>query len=143
MCDWLKPSRSPRLMAPKVGLSAQLAQKLAGRIMEPTSWVPSATGTMPAPTTAPEPLDDPPGVRLRSKGLFVGPGSGSPMGVVTVLPSTTAPALRSARMTALSLLGKLPWNRGLPIWVGMSLVSIRSLTPSGMPSISDSGRPAL
>ena len=49
-------------------------QKLAGRNTEPTTWLPIATGTMPSATAAAEPLDEPPGVRLRSYGLQVGPG---------------------------------------------------------------------
>ncbi|CFN82382.1 Uncharacterised protein [Bordetella pertussis] len=89
-------------------MSTQLALKLAGRSMEPTSCEPTATGTMLAPTTAPEPLDEPPGVRSGSNALVVGPGSRNPSAVVTVLPSTIAPASRRARTTALSRLGKLP-----------------------------------
>ncbi|MNT47177.1 hypothetical protein D3C72_1838700 [compost metagenome] len=130
------------MMPPKVGLSAQLALKLAGRSTDPTSCEPMATGTMPAPTAAPEPLDEPPGVRCGSNALVVGPGSRKPRAVVTVLPRMIAPASRNALTRALSRLGKLPAYAGLPIWVGMSLVSIRSLMPTGMPSICDSGLPA-
>src|SRR5690606_37548579 len=95
-CDWLKPNRSPLLMAPYVGFSAQLAQKLAGLRTEPISCVPIATGTMPAPTAAPEPLEEPPGVRFSSNGFVVGPGSRKPNAVVTVLPRIMAPASHSA-----------------------------------------------
>src|SRR3546814_2813634 len=51
VCPWLIPSRSPRFRAPNVGLSAQLPLKLAGRRIDPTNCVPTATGTMLAPTT--------------------------------------------------------------------------------------------
>ena len=52
-----------RLMAPKVGLRAKAPQKLAGRMVEPRAWVPSAAGSIAPPTTAAVPDDDPPGVR--------------------------------------------------------------------------------
>ncbi len=93
---WLRPWRSPRCRAPSVGLIAVLAQNPAGRITEPTTWLPMAAGTMPAPTAAADPDDDPPGVRAGSNGLVVGPGWEKPSSVVTVLPRMTAPARRSA-----------------------------------------------
>ena len=60
--------------------------------MEPCVCVPSAAGTMPHATAAAEPLDDPPGVRVVSNGLRVGPERPIANSVVTVLPTTTAPA---------------------------------------------------
>ena len=61
---WLKWSYEPlRLIAPTLGLKPTAPQKLDGRRIEPTTWVPSPAGTMPAPTAAAEPLDEPPGVR--------------------------------------------------------------------------------
>ena len=63
---WLKWSCEPlRLIAPTLGLKPTAPQKLDGRRIEPTTWVPRPAGTMPAPTAADEPLDEPPGVRLR------------------------------------------------------------------------------
>jgi len=62
---------------------------------EPLVWVPRATGTKPAATAAADPLDEPPGVRARSRGFRVGPGTKSAYCDVTVLPVTTAPAARS------------------------------------------------
>ena len=44
------------------------------RITEPAVWLPSASGTMPAPTAAAEPLDEPPGVCSALCGLRVLPG---------------------------------------------------------------------
>ena len=52
--------------------------------------------------------EDPPGVRARSKGLFVGPGWDPPSSAVTVLHKIMAPACRSAQTAALSRFGKLP-----------------------------------
>jgi hypothetical protein len=58
------------------------------------------------------------------------------------LPTITAPASRSARTLAASFSERQPRNNGEPICVGMSKVSMTSLTPTGMPSIADNGRPA-
>src|ERR1700677_168272 len=114
-------------------------QKLAGRMVEPITWVPSAALTMPAATAAAEPLDDPPGVCATFQGLRVPRGSDAANSVVTVLPSMTAPASRKARTLAASFPDRQPANSGDPISVGRSTVSKISLMPIGMPSIGDSG----
>ena len=57
---------------------------------------------MPEPTAAAEPLLDPPGVRVRSQGLCVLPGTVAANSVVTVLPTMTAPASRKATTLAAS-----------------------------------------
>src|SRR5215471_16552984 len=111
-------------------------------MIEPPTCVPIAAGTMFAPTAAAEPDDDPPGVRVLSNGLVVGPGCEPPSSAVTVLARITAPAWRSAQTAALSRLGKFPFIATQPISVGMSLVSSRSLMATGIPSIGDIGRPA-
>jgi len=67
-------------------------QKLAGRMVEPITWVPSAALTMPVATDAAEPLDEPPGVCATFHGLRVPRGSDAANSVVTVLPTMTAPA---------------------------------------------------
>ena len=48
--------------------------KAAGRMTDPSVWVPSASGTIPAATAAAEPEDEPPGVCFEFHGLVVGPG---------------------------------------------------------------------
>ena len=111
-------------------------------MIEPPTCVPIAAGTMLAPTAAAEPDEEPPGVRVGSNGLVVGPGCEPPSSAVTALASTTAPAWRSAQTAALSRLGKLFLKALQPMPVGMSLVSSRSLMATGMPSIGDSGLPA-
>lgn len=59
--------------------------------MEPPVCVPSARGTCKSPTAAPEPEDEPPGVRLGSCGLRVGgPGVLDANSVVVVLPKEKA-----------------------------------------------------
>src|SRR5215831_1120518 len=128
-------------MALTLGLKPMQPQKLAGRRTEPITCVPSAALTMPAATAAAEPLEEPPGVCAVFHGLRVPRGSEAANSVVTVLPTITAPASRSARTLAASFSERQPWNSGEPICVGMSKVSITSLMPIGMPSIGDNGRP--
>src|SRR5580765_8026667 len=79
---------------PCVGLKPKAPQYAAGRSTEPWVCVPSATGSMPAPTAAAEPLDEPPGVRAMSCGLRVTLVEPHAKAVVTVLPTITAPPWR-------------------------------------------------
>src|SRR5216683_544829 len=111
-------------------------------MVEPITCVPSAVLTMPAATPAAEPLLDPPGVRRRSCGLRVPRGSVEANSVVTVFPTITAPASRSAATLAPSRSERKPANSGEPFSVGMSAVSMMSLMPIGMPSIFERGPPA-
>src|SRR5690606_16480302 len=92
--------------ASKVGLAPTTPQNDAGRTIDPAVCVPIANGRMPAPTAAADPLDEPPGVRDVSCGLRVGPGWNSANSVVTVLPSTTAPAARSRATAVASAAGR-------------------------------------
>src|SRR5262245_62626032 len=134
--------RSPRLMAPWVGLSATLPQYAAGRMIEPPTCVPMAAGSIRAATAAAEPEEEPPAVRAGSKGFVVGPGWEPPSSAVTVLATITAPACLSAHTAALSRFGKLPRYAAQPISVGMSFVSSRYLMPMGNPSIGERGHPS-
>ena len=104
--------------------------------------VPNATGTMPDATAAAEPLDDPPGVRVESRGWAVGPERPAANSVVTVFPTRTAPPERKARMHAASRPERHPAESGLFIWVGSSAVSMTSLTPKGQPSTGERGLPS-
>src|SRR4030095_14536520 len=79
-----------------LGLKAAMPQYAAGRLTEATVCVPSASGTVPAPTAAAEPLDEPPGVCTMLWGLPAGDGSRYANSVVWVLPRMTAPASRRA-----------------------------------------------
>lgn len=65
----------PALTRPKVGFRPTMPQLLAGWRIDPPLSVPMASGTMPAASAAPEPLDDPDGERDRSHGLWAGPTS--------------------------------------------------------------------
>jgi hypothetical protein len=84
------------LIAPTVGLKPKQPQKLAGRTIEPNTCVPMPTLIAPTATAAAEPLLEPPGVRAGSHGLRVARGCIHANSVVTVLPTITAPASRSA-----------------------------------------------
>jgi hypothetical protein len=132
----------PRFRAPKLGFSPTTPQKLAGRRIEPPTWLPIATMAMPAATAAAEPEEEPPGVRAGSCGLVVGPATMSANSVVTALPTMTAPARRRAWAAAASRPVDVPAKIGEPKPVGMSAVSMMSLSAIGMPSMGDSGVPA-
>ena len=106
--------------------------------MEPMTWVPSAAGSMPAATAAAEPLLDPPACVPGPSGFRVPRGSVEANSVVTVLPTITAPASRSAATAAASRPLRQPTKSGEPCSVTMSWVSMMSLTPTGIPSISES-----
>src|SRR5262252_11097071 len=114
-------------MALTLGLKPTQPQKLAGRMTEPITCVPSAALTTPVATAAAEPLDEPPGVCAVFQGLRVPRGSDAANSVVTVLPRMTAPASRSAHTLAASFPERQPRKSGEPICVGMSKVSITSL----------------
>ena len=60
--------------------------------MDPTDCVATDRGAICAATAAPDPLDDPPGVRVTLCGLVVGPALAIAYSVVTVVPRMTAPA---------------------------------------------------
>src|SRR5579875_1102691 len=129
-------------MAPRLGLKPTQPQKLAGRRIEPSTWVPRPAAIMPLAVAAAEPEDEPPGVRRISQGLRVGPGGAVANSVVTVLPRITAPASRSAVTEAASRRLCQPLKKAEPFSVGKSRVSMMSLTPTGMPSIGERGLPA-
>src|SRR4051794_41891129 len=67
--------------SPNVGFRPATPQNDEGIRIEPPPSVPSANGTIPAATAAPEPPLDPPGVRSRSHGLRV-----SPYSALSVIP---------------------------------------------------------
>ena len=88
-----------------MGFRAATPQKAAGRSVEPVVWLPSAAGTIPAPTAAADPLLEPPGLLSRFQGFRVIEGSPLANWVVTVLPSATAPASLSRPVQAASSSG--------------------------------------
>ena len=72
--NWL--GRMVKGMRPKLGFNPTMPQKEAGMRTEPPMSEPSASGTEPLATAAPEPPEEPPGVRDLSQGLRVMPQSG-------------------------------------------------------------------
>src|SRR5438045_9532592 len=102
-------------------------------MVEPPVCVVSATGTWKSATAAADPDDDPPGVRVGSCGLRVGPGSVKAYSVVTVLPTITAPAASSRWTTFAVTLAIRPASSGELHPVGHPATSITSFTPTGSP----------
>ena len=101
--------------------------------------VPKATGIILAATAAADPLDEPPDVWSRLSGLAVRTGPPQANGIVTVFPITTAPACFVIVTQAASTRGRHPAKIGLPYELGISAVSITSLTPIGIPCSAPSG----
>src|SRR3982751_5663219 len=68
--------RTPSLgSTPNVGLKPMTPQNDAGRTIDPSVCGPRARGTTPAATAAADPLELPPGVCAKLRGLRVGGGS--------------------------------------------------------------------
>lgn len=98
----------PRSRPSSDALYPTTPQKAAGRMTEPPVWVPLASGAMKAATAAAEPLEETPGDRSVPCGLRTPTGTGLANSVVVVLPSMTAPALRSAATQFESAAGRCP-----------------------------------
>ena len=79
------------------------------------------------------PLEEPPAVRVKSKGCLVSLGVNIAYSVLTSLPNKTAPASRINCTHFASATGCLPACIGVPRSVKKSLVSITSFTPKGTP----------
>src|SRR5699024_3070175 len=88
-----------------------------------------AAGTIPAATAADAPPEDPPGERVRSCGLRVGPCSAGlvvafiPNSGLLVLPTITAPAARNRRTIRLSVSATTSANRRDPSVDGRPVTS--------------------
>src|SRR5258708_35190065 len=93
---------------PRDGFNPTRPQQAAGPRIDPVASLPCATATMPEATAAAEPPLEPPGVRLTSQGLRVGPNaSGSVTGPLAssgrfVFPMKMNPAARSLLARELS-----------------------------------------
>src|SRR5437773_3453446 len=108
--------------------------------MEPPVSEPRPTGTRPAATAAADPPLDPPGTRVRSWGLLVGPKAefsvDEPMANSSrlVLPMTMAPAARSRSTTVASYGGFHPSRMRDEQVVGTPRVHRLSLRATGTPA---------
>src|SRR5262245_56610774 len=97
-----------RRTTPFVGFSPNRPQYAAGIRIDPPPSVAVAIAAIPAAIAAPDPPDEPPGVRSRFHGFRVGPNrrfdvkpSAANSGMF-VLPTTIAPAARSRSTTRAS-----------------------------------------
>ena len=101
----MSPKCGPSGFRPLVGLRPNTPQHAAGIRMEPPASFPWAMATMPEATAAPAPPLEPPGVRVVSHGLRVGPNlTGSVVAPIAisgrlVLPMAISPA-RFQRLTS-------------------------------------------
>ena len=132
---------TPRLLTePYVGRSAVTPLSAAGIRTEPPVSVPSAARHRSAPSAAPEPPLEPPGMRAASQALaqvpkwglsLVAPKASSCM---LVLPTITAPAERSRRATTASRRGTRSRNQAEPAVAGIPAKSMLSFSATGIPS---------
>src|SRR5918993_972277 len=112
----------------------------AGWRIDPPVSDPRAMGANPAATAAAEPPDEPPGTRLRSWGLRVGPKAEFsvelPMANSSrlVLPMATAPAAARRSTTVASYGGRQPSRILDEHVVGTPDVHMLSLSATGTPA---------
>src|SRR3954447_13450639 len=105
--------------------------------MDPPVSVPMPRGAWYDATAALEPPPDPPGIRSRSHGLWVGPNAECSVeepianSSMLVLPSTTSPAPLSRSTRVASYGGTQPSSSRDPAVVGRPLVATTSLTATG------------
>ena len=106
-----------------------------------------ARGDSNEATAAADPPDDPPGVRVKSHGLNVGPypefSVDEPIAnsSILVLPIMTTPALFSLLTTVESYGGSHPCKIFEPAVVGTPFCARTSLSASGIPAIGESFSP--
>ncbi len=124
--------------APVAGRSPERPVSAAGIRIEPSVSPPSAMSARPAATAAADPPLEPPAMRDASQGFAVRPKCGLTVVMpqanswVLVLPTTSAPAARSAATAGASRSGSRRKNDE-PARVGSPATSIMSLTPSARP----------
>src|SRR4051794_26162525 len=135
-----------RLTRPSVGLMPTAPFWPEGQTIEPSVSVPIATVARLAATPAPEPEDEPHGLRSSTYGLLVWPPTPDQPLVELVerklahsdrfaLPMITAPALRSLAVRNASAGGVLVSSANEPAVVGsLSWVPTLSFSRIGMPS---------
>src|SRR5688500_9411783 len=118
-----------------------MPQAAAGMRIDPPVSVPTVPSDMPVATAIAEPPLEPPGERDGSCGFLAGPKPESSVVVPKanscrlVLPTNTAPASRSCRVTGASTVAMWSLRTSEPAVVGVPLQSIRSLSYIGLPWI--------
>src|SRR5437764_4973022 len=129
-----------RETAPYVGLTPTTPHSAAGWRIEPPVSEPSAKGAKPAATAAADPPLEPPGTRVTSCGLRVGPKAEfsveDPIANSSrlVLPITTAPAACTRSTTVASYGGRQPSRMRDEHVVGRPCVHMLSFSASGTPA---------
>src|SRR5439155_6433913 len=140
-----------RLNRPYVARNPVIPQYPAGVMIEPQVSVPIAKGTSPAPTAAPEPLDEPPAQRCGFQGFRPGPENVAlacrypkppAISIIANFAANTAPASRSRSITAASKSKCCSLNGGAPHVVGQPFVTSKSFAPYGIPCNAPRSRPA-
>src|SRR5258706_15554765 len=111
-------------------------------MVDPAVCDPRAKDTKLAATAAAEPLDDPPGVRLGSRGFLVGPGRAMPNVVHTVFPRMTPPSSRVRATAHASARGTESPSAESPHRVENSAVVKMSFTPTSAPLSGPEAQPA-
>src|SRR4051795_5346547 len=135
-------------MPPYVGLRPTVPVTAPGWRIEPPVSVPIASGASKAATAAAEPPPEPPGMRSRSQGLWVGPYAECSVeepianSSMLVLPRIGRPAARSRVATVASYGGTQPSRIFEPTVVVRPLVAITSFTAIGTPSSGEATSPA-
>src|SRR5690606_12663458 len=123
-----------------VGLTPTVAVSAAGWRIDPPVSLPMASGAWNAASAAALPPPEPPGTRLTSQGLRVGPNAefsvDEPIANSSrlVLPRIGMPAARSATVTVASYGACHPSRIFDPQVVGMSMVVKTSLSANGTPA---------
>src|ERR1017187_9740511 len=120
--------------------------ELGGHTIQPHVSEPSAKGTRPAPTAAPEPLEEPPVQCFGFQGFFPGPCAEADANRYPAPPASStitrmAPASASRAIAVASAVGTRSLKRGEPHVVATPFVSSRSFAAYGMPCSGWRGMP--
>ena len=126
-------------------------QQAAGILTDPPVSVPNATSASPVATATADPLDDPPGSRLGSRGLtgvpaqWLIPLADQHSSVRPALPTIRAPPSRADATTAASVSARsaISATTGHPAVVGSPATSMQSLTASRGPASSPPASPGM
>src|SRR5688572_4589111 len=124
-----------------------MPQSAAGWRTEPPVSEPRASGARPAATAAADPPEEPPGTRVGSQGLRVGPKAEFSVeepkanSSRLVFPRITAPAARRRAVTVASPGARNPWRIRDAQVVGWPAAWRLSLRATGTPSRGRGGAP--
>src|SRR5436305_7567218 len=135
-------------MRPGLGFRAKIPHQPAGSRTAPPISVPMWSGPYPAAAAAAAPLDEPPGVLLRSHGLRVRAwklerlDESMPKSGMDVFEKITAPASRRRATGGASSGASLSVVASVPSGTGTPFEAMFSLTVTGTPSIGLSARPS-